>query len=112
MEADVDVFRHIIHYSFHLVVPFVFARLLWREHWLRAGLIMLGTMLIDIDHLLSDPVFDPARCGIGLHPLHTVWAGMVYAGLLAIPSWKWRAAGVGCLWHLGTDYIDCLLGGL
>ncbi len=75
-------------------------------------LIMVGTMAIDIDHLLADPIYAPDRCGIGFHPLHTLWAGIVYAGLLIVPFWKVRAVGVGCLWHLCTDAIDCLLGGL
>ena len=73
---------------------------------------MVGTMVIDLDHLLANPIFDPNRCGIGLHPLHTHWAGIAYAGLLAIPSWTVRAVAIGCLWHLATDAIDCLLGGL
>lgn len=111
MEAVPDVVRHLIHYSCHLLVPFLIARLFWKEHWVQAGLIMLATMLIDVDHLLADPIFDPNRCSLGFHPLHTVWAGLVYLGLLAIPSWKWRAVAVGCLWHLVTDAIDCTLGG-
>ena len=104
---DFDSFRHIIHYSFHLIVPFIWGLLLWRRNWWQAGFIMLSTMLIDLDHLLADPVFDPNRCSIGFHPLHTIWAGMIYLALLIIPSWKWRAFAVGCLWHLVTDLIDC-----
>ena len=107
-----DPLRHAVHYAFHLLVPFLFARVLWKQHWWQAGLIMLATMLIDLDHLLADPVFDPNRCSIGFHPLHTVWAAVLYASLLLIPSWKWRAVAVGCLWHLATDTVDCLLGGL
>jgi hypothetical protein len=112
MEIVSDVYRHIIHYSFHLLVPFVFGKLFWKENWWKAGIIMLGTMVIDLDHLLANPIFDPDRCGIGFHPLHTLWAGVVYGVLLVIPSWEVRAVGIGCLWHLGTDAIDCLLGGL
>jgi uncharacterized protein DUF6122 len=100
--------RPILHYALHLLVPFVFAKLFWKEHCWKAGLIMLATMVIDLDHLLADPIFDPDRCSIGLHPLHTLWAGIVYAVLLAVPSWKWRAVAVGCLWHLCTDAVDCL----
>lgn len=111
MDLGDGLLRPLIHYSFHLLVPFLFAKLFWKEHWLKAGLIMLATMLIDLDHLLADPIFDPNRCSIGFHPLHTGWAGLLYAGLLAVPSWKWRAIGLGCLWHLCTDFIDCLLGG-
>lgn len=112
MEDSSDIFRHIIHYSFHLLMPFVFAKLFWKKNWWKAALIMLATMLMDLDHLLADPIFDPNRCSIGFHPLHTLWAGIFYCGLLAIPSWKWRAVSVGCLWHLCTDFIDCLLSGL
>lgn len=109
MDLDFDVFRHLLHYSNHLLVPFVFARVLWKDRWLAAGLIMAATTLIDVDHLLADPVFDPTRCSLGFHPLHTVWAGVLYSALLLIPSWKCRALGLGCLWHLGTDGIDCWL---
>lgn len=104
-----EVLRAIIHYSLHWVVPFVLARLLWKKHQWNAGLIMVSTMLIDLDHLLADPIYDSARCSLGFHPLHTLWAGVFYLGLLAIPSWRWRAVAVGCLWHLGTDFVDCLL---
>ena len=104
-----DTLRHIIHYSCHLIVPFLIARVIWKQHWRSAGFLMAATILIDLDHLLADPIFDPNRCSLGFHPLHTVWAGVVYLALLAIPSWKWRAIAVGCLWHLATDGIDCML---
>ena len=104
--------RQWIHYGAHLLVPLLFARLLFREHWRGAAAIMLGTMVIDLDHLLADPVFDPGRCSIGFHPLHTGWAGAAYAGLLGVPSWRWRAAALGLLWHLATDALDCaMIGG-
>lgn len=112
MEGNIDVLRHLIHYSLHLLVPFALGWLFWRENWWKAGAIMVSTMLIDLDHLVADPVFDASRCSLGFHPLHTWWAAIAYCGLLAIPSWKWRAVSVGCLWHLCTDFIDCLLGGL
>jgi hypothetical protein len=70
---------------------------------------MVGTIAIDLDHLLADPIFASDRCSIGFHPLHTLWAGIVYGGLIVVPSWKVRVVGIGCLWHLCTDAIDCLL---
>ncbi|MCG8375309.1 MAG: DUF6122 family protein [Chlorobiales bacterium] len=112
MEVQLDILRHFIHYSFHFLAPFGLGKMFWKENWWKAGMIMAATMLMDLDHLLAEPVFDPDRCGLGLHPLHTIWAGLAYLGLLAIPSWKWRAVGVGCLWHLGTDGLDCILIGL
>ena len=73
MEFSSDIFRHIIHYSLHLIAPILFAKLYWKKYWRNAALIMVATMLMDLDHLLADPVFDPNRCSIGFHPLHTFW---------------------------------------
>ncbi len=112
MDTCSDIIGHIIHYAFHLLLPFGIAKLLWKENWWKAGLIMLATLLIDLDHLLATPIFDPGRCSIGFHPLHTLWAGMAYGILLIIPNWRLRAWGLGCLLHLGTDALDCLLRGL
>lgn len=106
-----EVLRHIVHYGGHFLVPFAIARIFWKENWLKAALIMLGTLVIDLDHLLADPIFDPQRCSIGFHPLHTLWAGAAYALLFFIPSWKWKAVSIGCLWHLATDALDCTMAG-
>ena len=43
-----------------------------------SGLIMVSTMVIDLDHLLANPVYGPQRCGIGFHPLHSYLAIVVY----------------------------------
>ena len=104
-----DILRHVIHYSFHLFVPLIIGRIFFNNNWRIASFIMIGTMFIDLDHLLSQPVFDPNRCSIGFHPLHTIWAGIAYLTFLIIPSWKWRALSVGCLLHLFTDFMDCLI---
>ncbi len=45
MELLLNIFRHTVHYGFHIVVPFVIAWWLWRERWRAAGLIMVATML-------------------------------------------------------------------
>ena len=102
-------FKVLIHYSFHFIVPLFFARIFFKDNWKEAFVIMLLTMLIDLDHLLASPIFDPSRCSIGYHSLHTVYASIFYLALLFNPSWKLKAVSIGCLWHLSTDYIDCLL---
>lgn len=91
MHIDTEILRQIIHYGLHFLAPIVIAYFVFPKHWKIATLLMLGTMIIDIDHLLATPIFDPDRCSIGFHPLHTVWAAGVYCILLLIPSWKWRA---------------------
>lgn len=96
-----------LHYGGHLAAPFAIAWLVWREKWKQAGLIILAANLIDLDHLLADPIFDPGRCSIGFHPLHTLYAAMIYAALLLVPKWWVRAFAVGALWHLVVDWGDC-----
>lgn len=107
-----DIFRNTVHYGFHFLVPILFGYLFWRKDWVLATLLMISTMAIDLDHLLATPIFDPDRCSVGFHPLHTIWAAIVYLGLFFIPSWKMKAIAVGCLFHLFTDYIDCHMGRL
>ncbi len=64
------------------------------------------TMLVDADHLLAIPIFDPCRCSVGFHPLHSYPAITVYMILLIWP--KTRLVGIGLLLHMLTDSIDCL----
>lgn len=95
----------IIHYTLHLLVPGLIAYVFFRKEWKKAWLIMLATMLVDLDHLLATPIFDPGRCSINFHPLHTYWAIAVYVVMLFFE--KTRIIAVGLLFHMLTDFIDC-----
>ena len=97
--------RAVIHGILHIAVPGVAARLGWRKTWLRAWGIMVLCNLVDLDHLLADPLFDPNRCSIGFHPLHSWPAQVVWVGLALWP--RTRLVGVGVLIHMGLDAIDC-----
>jgi hypothetical protein len=99
------VLRPILHGLLHVAVPGLAARLAWREIWLRAWLVMALTNLVDLDHLLADPLFDPNRCSIGYHPLHSWPAQMVWVGLAVWP--RSRLVGVGVLIHMALDATDC-----
>ena len=59
-----------MHILLHFVIPAIVAGLFFREYWKKAFLIMTLTILVDLDHLLATPIYDPDRCGIGFHPLH------------------------------------------
>jgi hypothetical protein len=102
-------FLSVLHLVLHVVVPGVVAFLFFRSRWRRAWLIMLATMLVDLDHLLADPIYDPGRCSIGFHPLHSYPAIAVYV-LLTLPP-KTRLVGVGLVIHMALDGLDCLLMG-
>ncbi|HHP7239227.1 DUF6122 family protein [Longibacter sp.] len=112
-----------IHIALHLVVPLAVGLLFYRAHWREAVVIMLLTMVVDVDHFLADPIYDPARCSIGFHPLHTVPAIVAYAllflGPLAVRSTATlhkrsvlaraaHLAGLGLLIHMGLDAADCV----
>ena len=66
---------------------------------------MVLTMMVDIDHLLASPIYDPDRCGIGFHPLHSYPAIAIYV-VLAVAA-KTRIAGIGLLLHMALDGLDC-----
>ena len=96
----------IIHTSLHFVVPFAVARAFFEDRWKQAWLIMVLTIVVDLDHLLATPIFDPARCGIGFHPLHSWPAILIYLALVAIP--RLRLVAVGLLIHMALDGMECV----
>lgn len=102
-------FPTILHYSLHLIAPAGIAYVFFRARWKTAYGIMLATMLVDLDHLLATPIFDPTRCSIGFHPLHSYPAIAVYFVMMFTPNFYVRVAGIGLFFHMVTDYIDCLL---
>lgn len=65
----------------------------------------MSTMLVDLDHLLANPLYDPTRCSIGFHPLHTEIPIIAYFILSLFP--KTRLVGLGLLIHMALDSIDC-----
>ncbi|HRN56242.1 MAG TPA: DUF6122 family protein [Agriterribacter sp.] len=99
--------QQIIHYGCHFIVPAGIALLLYRQYWLKAYLVLLLTLLVDMDHLLATPVYTACRCSIGFHLLHSYPAIAVYVILLFFKPV--RLIAIGLVWHMATDYIDCLL---
>lgn len=79
--------------------------IVWRAQWGKAYLLMLLAFVIDLDHLLAEPVYDPQRCSIGFHPLHSMAPIVVYGVLAVIPFS--RLFGVGLLLHIALDSVDC-----
>ena len=102
---DAMTLRPVLHLALHALVPAVVALLFWRARFWRAWLWMLAGWLIDIDHLLADPIYAPGRCSIGFHPLHTAPFIVLYAVLALYPRTRWL--GVGLLIHIALDAIDC-----
>ena len=112
-----------LHIALHFAVPLVVALTVYRSRWRDATLILIATMLVDLDHLLADPIYDPDRCSIGFHPMHAAPALAVYVALFALPLLLTRKAGgpdlapiartlhligLGLLIHMTLDWSDCL----
>ena len=99
--------RFIAHYGIHFLVPVAIGLLFFKEKPWQVILILLAGILIDLDHLLADPLFDPNRCSIGFHPLHSYWAIESYAFIFLFK--KTRLFGLALLIHIIADTVDCLL---
>jgi hypothetical protein len=97
--------QQFVHYGLHLLFPGIIAVIFFRDQWKTAWLLMLATMLVDLDHLLATPVFSAGRCSINFHPLHSMYLVPFYGILLVFR--KTRVIAIGLLLHMITDGIDC-----
>lgn len=81
--------------------------MLFRQRWRLAYGVMMATMLVDLDHLVANPIYDPSRCSIGFHPLHGFLPIVLYLFISFIP--QTRYLGLGLVMHMALDSIDCQL---
>ena len=104
---DIPAIQFFVHYFLHLIFPLAIAWLFFRKQWKKAYLIMLLTMLVDLDHLMATPIYDKGRCSIQYHPFHSYWIFPIYIILMFFNRpWKW--IGMGCTFHMITDLLDCI----
>lgn len=101
-----DILRFFTHYGLHFIFPIVIAFCIDRNNWKRVYLLLILTMLVDLDHLFSDPIFSPNRMSVGFHPLHSYYAIALY--FLGLFYKKTRIFSIGLLFHMLTDSIDYL----
>lgn len=102
-----EILRIFTHYGLHFIGPGLIAWILFRKEWKKAWIIMIATMIIDLDHLLANPIFDPNRCSIGFHPLHSYYAILIYFLMLLIPNKYIRIISAGLIFHMLIDFQDC-----
>ena len=97
--------QFILHYGIHFIVPIAIGFIFFKTHRFTIILILLSGILIDLDHIFAEPLFDPNRCSINFHPLHTYWAIAVYS---ILPFFKkTRIIGIALLIHILADATDC-----
>ena len=111
------------HIALHFAVPWLLAVVIDKDRRLQTWLILVGTMAVDLEHLQAEPIYDPSRCSIGFHPLHTVPMVGVYTLMMTFPFVMGRAGvikedsqrrvvfllGLGLVVHLILVGDDCLL---
>lgn len=95
-----------LHIALHFLVPLFIAVLCFKQRFLPFFLVMIATMVVDIDHLFADPIYDPNRCSIGFHPLHQPWFIAVYIALCGFKPTRW--VGIGLVIHMLLDAADCI----
>ena len=101
--------RATFHILAHFLVPALVVLFLFKKQRFRAWLVLVSTMVVDLDHLLANPIYAPNRCSIGFHPLHTYPAIVAYILALVLPRVPKpvRLAALGLCLHMGLDQIDC-----
>ena len=88
-------------------MPLVLALIFFKANWKVVFFIMISTMLVDLDHLLANPIYDPNRCSIGFHPLHEFIPIVLYGGICFIK--QLRYVGIGLIIHMALDSTDCMV---
>lgn len=101
--------RHFIHYFLHLVFPYFLAKTIDNKNYLKVYFALLSSMLIDLDHLFADPIFDPNRCSIDFHFLHQIEFFSIYLIGFFISKKYIKFFFLGLIMHLIIDKLDCIL---
>ena len=96
------------HYSLHFLLPMLVAFLFFRKDWKKVYLIMIFTMIVDLDHLLASPIYQGDRCSINFHPLHTYYAISIYFVMMFLKR-PYNIIGIGLVIHMIADFCDCLI---
>lgn len=95
-----------LHYFLHFIFPSFIAWIFYKKEWKKVYVILLLTMMVDIDHLFADPIFSPGRNSIGYHYLHSYPAIFSYVLLFLFGKGCWKVVAIGLLFHMLTDFID------
>ncbi len=112
-----------IHIAAHFLAPLLLGVMAYGTRWRRATFMMAATMVVDVDHLLATPIYDPNRCSVGFHPLHSTIAIALYIAAFVAPlliaktgidervrarAWPIHVVGLGLLIHMALDWIECV----
>ena len=98
----------ILHYSLHFFLPLIIAILFFKKEWKKVYVIMLLTMIVDLDHLLANPIYQADRCSINFHPLHSYYAIALYF-IMSFFRKPFNIIGIGLVLHMIADFTNCFI---
>ena len=98
--------QKIIHLSGHYILPLAISYASYGNSWESAAKVMIASNLVDVDHLFAKPIYNPDRCSIGCHPLHSIPSIGVYS-VMAFNQ-QTQELGIGLLTHMAVDLVDCI----
>lgn len=113
--------RAAIHLILHVIVPLIITVICVPVGKRKSVfLVLMATMLVDVDHLLATPIYEANRCSIMFHPLHQTLPIALYLLMAVWPLSGWALkrqlkpaecwlgwVGLGLLIHMLLDGIDC-----
>ena len=67
--------------------------------------LLLGSNLIDLDHLYSRPIYHPRRNPFKAHPFHKQWVIILLISILTVFFRPLLFLGVGLILHFLLDYL-------
>ena len=103
---NVSYSQKIIHLTGHTLLPIAISYAGYGSSWKSVAKIMIASNLVDADHLLAKPIYNPDRCSIESHPLHSLPMIGLYSAMLF--NAQTEELGVGLLTHMAVDYVDCI----
>lgn len=95
-----------IHYFLHFIFPIFIALFFYKNRWKKAYLLLLSTMIIDLDHLLATPIFSANRNSLEHHLLHSFPMIIFYFLGCVFFKGNYRIISIGLLFHIITDAQD------
>lgn len=93
------ILQNIIHYTLHFFFPGLVAFVFFKKEWKTVWIILLSTMLVDIDHLFAEPIFDPNRCSVGFSL--SAFILRYSAVCFVVPIWKQNNKNY-CPWFIAA----------
>ena len=98
--------QQITHLAGHTLLPIAISYAGYGSLWKSSAKIMIASNIVDVDHLSAKPIYNPNRCSLEFHPLHSLPMMGLYSAMLFID--ETQELGVGLLTHMAVDYVDCI----